>query len=78
MLVGTDHAGGGRGQTCRTMTSLYKMGPYANIWAHTLRIRSDIGYKGSCVPKIGLGHHNIIKYLLDSGPEKFFQTTPII
>ena len=38
---------------------LYKMGPYASIWAHTLRIRSHIGYKGSCVPKIGLGHHNI-------------------
>ena len=49
------------------------MGPYASIWAHTLRIRSHIGYKGSCVPKIGLGHHNILKYLLDSGPEKIFR-----
>ena len=51
---------------------LYKMGPYASIWAHTLRIRSHIGYKGSGMPKIGLGHHNILKYLLDSGTEKFF------
>ena len=48
------------------------MGPYASIWAHTLRIRSHIGYKGSGMPKIGLGHHNILRYFLDSGPEKFF------
>ena len=49
------------------------MGPYASIWAHTLRIRSHIGYKGSGMPKIGSGHHNMLKHLLDSGPEKLVQ-----
>ena len=40
---------------------LYKMGPYASIWAHTLRIRSHIGYKGSGMPKMSLGYHIISK-----------------
>ena len=47
------------------------MGPYGSIWSHTLRIRSHMGYKGSCMAKMGLGYHIISKYFLDVGFKTF-------